>query len=138
MTSKSLHVHKSHSESREKFEYFILALVVAVLAYLGKDIQYERVGFNVSTVYLISMAVFSISAIAGFKRIEYSIEHQRLNYVELNASEKGDNAGMVEASQLSDLVARRALISYQVRNVCLIMGFICFITAKLLNAYINV
>lgn len=137
MEPRSIQVHKNYSDAREKFDYFILALIVAVLAYLGKDVRFEEIGSNISTIYLIALFVFAVAAVSGFKRIEYSIEFHRLNHLSLDALEKGNDKGADSADVQVKKVADRCLIFYQIRNICFLLGFVCFIVAKILAAYIS-
>ena len=88
--SRSFEMHRSFREAQDRFDNFILAALLAVCAYLGQSNPYAPIGLNTETIYFLSLASFILSAIFGFKRIEYAIVLYRLNHQLLYAHEKHD------------------------------------------------
>ena len=135
MEQNSLTAHKYFTGASEKFDYFISAIITATLAYLGQQASFSPIGFNVSTINLLSIIIFAISGFASFKRIETSIIHHRLNYEYLKFTEENCIELADKNSSGMYVVARNAAFWYRIRNICLLMGFLSYIVAKLLYAY---
>ncbi len=91
--SRNFEMYRSYSEAQDRFDNFVLAGLLAVCAYLGQGNPYAPIGLNTETVYLLSLASFVLSALFGFKRIEYMIVGYRLNYQLLDAREKKIKTG---------------------------------------------
>ena len=89
MTEKrSLIVYRQLHEAEQKFDYFITGLTGAICAYIGEGYTPSKIGFNASTVELLSVVLLLISFGLGFKRIRWVITGKRLNASNLDAFEK--------------------------------------------------
>jgi hypothetical protein len=69
----------SAQQASQKFDYFILALVGALLAYISQHFELLRLGINAGTLELISLVVIVCSGIAGFRRVEATISGAGFN-----------------------------------------------------------
>jgi hypothetical protein len=86
--SRSLEVFKGIREAQQKLDYFLLGLVSALFAYVGGQYKPMPISFSQNTIELISLALFFISIIAGFKRLDLNISIMKLNFQMLDMGEK--------------------------------------------------
>lgn len=137
MTDRTYELHKVHSDAKDKFDHFVLAIIIAVVAFLVKDLNFKPLGSNPETIYLLSLVVFSFSAFFGFKRIEYSLEIYRLNYRLLlySETEKPEKAKQVENLIQTSIQTTLNLSKY--RNLLFGMGVFCFFSGRLMSAYVG-
>ena len=133
--SRSFEMHRSYSEAQDRFDNFVLAGLLAVCAYLGQSNPYAPIGLNAETVYLLSLASFVLSAIFGFKRIEYVIVGYRLNYQLLDAREKKNQDREDEARGKLEEVKPKAERYYKLRNALMFVGLSFYIAAKYWAVY---
>jgi hypothetical protein len=75
-------------ESAQKFEYFLLGISLALLAYEGKTLSPQRLGLNAYTIEVTGLFLLVLSVIAGFKHIESMIAMSALNHDLLSAQTK--------------------------------------------------
>ena len=74
-------------ESTEKFDYFILGATGALFAFISEKYTPEKIDANPGTLELSALFVLVLAAIAGFKRVEYTILVTSINHKELYANE---------------------------------------------------
>lgn len=86
--NRSDKVHESWRMAAEKLDYFVLALVGALLAYLSQNFEPMPLGWNSGTLELVALLLLVGSAVAGFRRIEKINSAIRLNFQYLRASEQ--------------------------------------------------
>lgn len=86
--SRSLEVYKGLRDAQQKLDYFLLGLSSALFAYIGSDYKPEPISFSQNTAELISICLLFISILASFKRIDLNISIMRLNFQQLDMSEK--------------------------------------------------
>lgn len=126
-----------YQSSLEKFDYFILGIIVVVCGFLTKEINFAPIGLNIETMQLCSLLIFGISGIASFKRSEYQIQQYKFNYIQL----VGRRIGSVESEVLTEdklnRILRKSYICYVLRNSCLVAGFLIYILSKVLGAYVH-
>lgn len=60
-------------ESSDKFDYFVTGIALALVGYLGSELEPVRLGWNGSTLEVASVILFLGSAIAGLRRIETNV-----------------------------------------------------------------
>ena len=135
MADTVLEAHKQHSDAKDKFDHLILAILVAIIAYFAKGIDLKPIGLNPETIYLTSLLMFIFATIAGFKRLEYTMEMYRLNHKYLVYEEAEETDKVIHCKKLMDDVAKGALKSYKTRNFLLFLGMFAFLAGKLLAAY---
>lgn len=87
-TERSDRVFEAAREARQKFDYFILGLIGAVCAFIAQSFRPEKLGFNPSTVELVSLVLLVASAIYGFKRIDSSTTLMHVNAKLLRMNEE--------------------------------------------------
>ena len=92
-TDRSDKVHSQWRDSAEKFDYFILGVTCALCAFISQTYKPERVGFNAGTLELIALLVLVLAVVAGFRRIERSLQATAINHRVLHAYEA--RGGMV-------------------------------------------
>jgi len=62
--------YDNYREASQRFEYFVLGLCVAVVAYAGQTLQPERFGSNSSTVEIGAILLLIACVALGPKRVE--------------------------------------------------------------------
>jgi hypothetical protein len=80
-------VDRAH-EGLRRFDYFVLAVAIALCAYVGQTISPEKLGWSAYTMEAISVVILVASAFCGFKRIEKQVRLDALNHEILDAHEK--------------------------------------------------
>lgn len=153
-------------ESAQKFEYFLLGISLAILAYEGKTLSPQRLGLNPYTIEITGLLLLILSAIAGFRHIESMIATSALNHSlfgiqtkrsrlakgkfmydpftgrELTQEEREQALFQTrgEEDQLDKELNKMLFRSYtwnRIRWWLLIIGFITLISAKVLEPYIK-
>jgi hypothetical protein len=89
---------EAHREASQRFDYFILGLSVALVAYAGKTLQPEKFGINPYTLEVASLLALIASIIIGFKRIEQTIVAHlvRFKLLDLRKSRGTMTEGFIE------------------------------------------
>ena len=78
-----------YREGLQRFEYFIVAVSLALCAYVGQTLRTEKLTFlSAHTIEVVSLALLILSAGVGLKRIESLVQISRLNGQLLDAIEK--------------------------------------------------
>lgn len=146
---------RSLHESAEKFDYFIMAVLSGLIAYLAKEMPAGNLSSVSFDLYLLSLLLLLIAMFLGLVRIEQFLQikignvareqdtelQQQMN--ELNRMWKSE----VAAKQIEDMLAkleksvpaaieriqrssRLSDKSYRWRNRFLLAGFVCLIAAE--------
>jgi len=87
-TERSDGVHEKWRESTEKFDYFILGILGALCAYISQSYKPEKLAINPGTVELLSLLIFVLASIIGFRRIETTNLATLINHQILHAHER--------------------------------------------------
>jgi len=69
-TERSDGLYEKWKESTEKFDYFMLAVLGALCAYVSQTYRPEKLGINPGTVELLALLILVLGAVFGFRRIE--------------------------------------------------------------------
>jgi hypothetical protein len=87
---------EAYREASQRFEYFILGVSVALVAYGGKTLETEKLGINPYTLEVAALLLFTASVVVGFKRIEKIIIGHRLavGFARVPASTRFYGAGL--------------------------------------------
>jgi len=144
----------------EKFDFYILGILVAICAFLGKTFFVDAT--TVRYTDLITISLFGLSTYFGFKRIETLVIFNRVNSKYLNKISEKDAllkirenlpqmhtpTGVVITTEnyneynekldveikieLSSLqkLRKNGMLCYQLRNWFAVMGFIALIAAR--------
>jgi hypothetical protein len=88
MEKRSLIAYEHYRDSEQRFEYFILGLSVALVAYVAQTAKPQRLGLSPYTVELFSVILIVASIIFGFIRIALMILAKRVNHEILHLGEK--------------------------------------------------
>lgn len=86
--TRSVEVFKGLRDAQQKLDYFMLGLASALFAYVGAKYEPMPLSFSQNTVELLSLGLFLISILAGFKRLDINIALMRLNFRKLDMNEK--------------------------------------------------
>jgi len=78
----------SYYKSSEQFDYFMLGLTGAVVAYLAQNVPVSRFSSPSYDIYLVAVVVLLVAVYCGFRRIEISNVCKRLNAKALHLAEK--------------------------------------------------
>jgi hypothetical protein len=70
---------EAYREASQRFEYFILGVSVALVAYAGKTLEPEKFGFTPYTVEVVALFLLVASVVVGFKRVEQIILAHHIN-----------------------------------------------------------
>jgi hypothetical protein len=92
-TDRSDKLHADWKASTEKFDYFILGVVCALCAFIAQGYKPAKLGINPSTLEFVALLVFVLAVVAGFRRIERTLQVTLLNHQVLHAYEA--RGGMV-------------------------------------------
>lgn len=87
-TERSDKLYEASRDAQIKFDYFVLGVVGALCAFIGQSFHPSRLGWNPSTVELISLLMFVGAAVAGFRRIESVNSLMRINSQYLRMQEE--------------------------------------------------
>jgi hypothetical protein len=82
-TDRSDQVYFRYLATAEKFDYFVLGIAVALVGYLGADLEVSKLGLSTSGLEAIAAGLFLVASISGFMRLEANISllkvmHRRL------------------------------------------------------------
>ena len=88
MDKHSDKIHENYREAAQRFEYFILGVSVALIAYAGKTLEPQRFTFSPYSLHVGAIALLIASVAIGFKRIEKIITFHQINFELLNLGEK--------------------------------------------------
>ena len=81
-------VYETWRQAVEKFDYFILGVTGALCAYISQVYKPAQVGLNPGTLELLALLLLVASAVAGFRRVENTIQVTSLNHRYLRAQEE--------------------------------------------------
>lgn len=87
-TERSDKVFESWRQAAEKFDYFILGVTGALCAYISQVYKPAKLGLNPASLELFALVLLVGSAVAGFRRIENTIQVTSLNHRLLRANEE--------------------------------------------------
>jgi hypothetical protein len=131
MTMERSHdMYRAYRDAQEKFDMYVLGAVLAICAYLGQSMPYAKIGFNPESVFLVSLILFVGSAYCGFKRMEHSIVHYRLNHQYLDGLEKQDHIYASEVRGALENNAARVGSYYRFRNSLMFLGLVAYVAGK--------
>ncbi|WP_430317230.1 hypothetical protein [Pseudomonas nitroreducens] len=130
-------LHRIYLEAQSRFDHFVMGATLAVCAYLAQSNPYEKLGWNLPTLYLASLLLFAAAALSGFKRIEQVVQTLRYNTDLLEAQEKGIKDRVKEARIASHRASKQTHYYYLARNTFLFLGLIAYIAAKVLGPYVS-
>ena len=133
--SRSFEMHRSYREAQDRFDNFVLAALLAICAYLSQSNPYAPIGFNAPTIYFLALAAFVLSALFGFKRIEYVVVGYRVNHQLLDANEKHDVETENEARSALDKIKQKVERYYKLRNALMFVGLGFYVAAKYWAVY---
>jgi hypothetical protein len=88
MTERSLLAYDNWKTAQEKFDYFILGVIGALCAYVSQNIKLVPLGLNSSTFELAALLVLVGSGVAGFLRLQVSVQLYSLNHHRLYLGER--------------------------------------------------
>jgi len=121
-------------ESANKIDHFILGISVAICAYLAQTNPYAQLGLNKETFLLVSLLIFSVSCIFGFKRLEARTHLALAHAQALGATSGGQRAMWLARSQR---YSKQCNSHYRIRNYLLLAGLICYLMTKVWATYQN-
>lgn len=87
-TERSDRVFETWRQAVEKFDYFTLGVTGALCAYISQVYKPEKLGVNPASLELLALILLVASAVAGFRRIESTIQVTSLNHRYLRAQEE--------------------------------------------------
>ena len=87
-TERSDKVFENWRQATEKFDYFVLGVTGALCAYISQTYKPVKLGMNPATLELAALFLLILAAIAGFRRIERTVEVTLLNHKLLRTSEE--------------------------------------------------
>ena len=87
-TERSDKVFETWRQAVEKFDYFILGVTGALCAYISQVYRPAKLGVNPASLELLALTLLVASAVAGFRRVESTIQVTSLNHRYLRANEE--------------------------------------------------
>ena len=88
MDEYSAKAYENYREASQRFEYFVLGLCVALVAYAGQRLQPERFGFTSYTVEIVAILLLIACVALGLKRGEKIIAFHGANLHVLEFKER--------------------------------------------------
>jgi hypothetical protein len=137
MSDTEKQVYNYYQTALEKFDYFILGIVIVVSAFLSKEIDFQPVGSNLATIQLFSLLLFGVAGFSSFKRSENQISQYKFNYISLVSKRKRDAEMFDILEDKIQETMKTSHVYYQIRNTCFLMGFAVYIFSKVFGAYIG-
>lgn len=136
-TERSLIALAASRESSDKFDHLVFALIFATIGFLVQTIPFGKIGLNVETMYLYSLALFGAAGVSAFKRAEWSIQAHAKNHSMLDALEKGQQAEYLGNRIALNKCQLRTYRYYRARNIFIFTGLFCFIATKVFEQYLR-
>ena len=133
--NRSVEVFGHWRVAQDRFDHFVLAILIAICGYLAQTLEFVPLGFNLQTVRILVLLLFGISAIAGFKRIEAMTISYRLNHQLLEARERNESEREAKARTGLDVISGRALQWYRIRNLIMLLAFVLYLSSKIAEPY---
>ncbi|MBN46755.1 MULTISPECIES: hypothetical protein [unclassified Methylophaga] len=90
MAKDSLEAWKIWKQAQQKYDYFIVGLTTALLAYLGGSFSPEPFAFSQNTFELISLTFLLASVVTGILKLESDLSVQSTNLRKVEAQEQLD------------------------------------------------
>src|SRR6266403_1086339 len=88
MDEYSAKAYENYREASQRFEYFVLGLCVALVAYAGQTLQPERFGLTSYTVEIVAILLLITCVAIGLKRVEKIIAFHGANLRVLEFKER--------------------------------------------------
>lgn len=88
VTERSDKVFDNWRQATEKFDYFVVGVTGALCAYVSQTYKPAKLAVNPATLELCALVLLVLSVVAGFRRIERTIQVTLLNHRYLRASEE--------------------------------------------------
>jgi uncharacterized membrane protein YkvI len=79
MDDYSTKAYENYREASQRFEYFVLGLCVAIVAYAGQTLQPQRFGLNSYTVEIGAILLLIACVALALKRVEKIISFHEAN-----------------------------------------------------------
>ena len=70
---RSLKAWEHWRDSAEKFDYYVLGILTALVAYIGQHLPPATIGRNAATLELLGFVVLGLSVVAGIARVRAGI-----------------------------------------------------------------
>jgi hypothetical protein len=103
---RSIIAFEHYREAQQRFEYFIVGVVVALCAYVGQTLAPEPLGLSPYTLEVLSVALLIVSAVVSFKRLESMALGALVNHEMLHFREKrGEFRKGLEAGGFVDAIS---------------------------------
>lgn len=134
---RGLAIHLAYLDSAHKFDHFLLGASLAGCAYLAQTNPFGRIGYNIETMYLISLCTLALSAYGGFRRLEAVLALLRVNAKYLEVIQAMSPADQAAASQVMNGGMNRTSFWARVRNGFLYGGFIAYVGTKVFATYLQ-
>ncbi|EIU7108242.1 hypothetical protein ACLHTP_07385 [Pseudomonas aeruginosa] len=134
---RDLVMFEAHRDASSKFDHFLLGATLATCGYLAQTNPYGRVGYNIETMYLVSLIALALSAYFGFKRVESKIQMHLGNAKYLEMTGKIHPAIQGEFREILEKMSDRTAVWYRLRNGFLFSGFIAYILTKIFSSYLT-
>jgi hypothetical protein len=87
MSERSLLAYEAYREASQKFDYFVTGLTGTLCAFIGTTFEPSKIDFSPQTMELLALCMLVSSVLAGFKRIEVTIETHKFNHHLLHTNE---------------------------------------------------
>ena len=135
---KNLEIFGLWSSAQDKFDLFVLAILMTICAYLVQTLEFVVLGLNLETVQILSLVVFGLSIVAAFRRIETMTVVYRVNHQLIQAKEDNDTERATQAYAGLNKLAAQALFWYRTRNRLMLLGFLLYFLSRLASPYFGV
>ena len=128
------HLTVMQMTATSKLDYFVLGVALAICAYLAQTNPYAPLGINKETFLLLSLIVFTASAVCGFLRLDFKVKEMTAY---IAAHESPTVEGRDKPIRITARYFRRGKRAYKARNALLLVGLICYVLTKVISSYQN-
>src|SRR5215469_11170386 len=77
-----------YRDASQRFEYFIVGVLVALVAYAGQTLRAQKLGLNAYTLQVIGILMILAAIVISFKRLEKLISALQINLLLLESRER--------------------------------------------------
>ena len=80
--------YEEYRQAAQRFEYFILGISVALIAFVGKTLEPQKLGFSAYTLEVVAVAILVASTIIGFIKVRQMVFLSQCNQEKLHLEER--------------------------------------------------
>jgi membrane protein implicated in regulation of membrane protease activity len=80
--------YEEYREAAQRFEYFVLGVSVALIAYVGRTLEPHKLGWSAYSLQIMAVAILVASAVVGFLKMRQIVFLSQCNHDKLHLEER--------------------------------------------------